>query len=65
MGLLKAVLHKERALLRPQSMQEAAMMRMKGAKDRRIQQNQKLALLLKQSLRPARQLEMRLVQLLG
>jgi len=64
-GLLKAVLHKERALLRLQSMQEAALMRMKGAKDRQIQQNRKLALLLNQSLRPARQLEMRLVQLLG
>jgi len=45
-------------------MQEAAMMRKKGAQDRRIRQSQKPALLLEQSRRLARQLEMHLVQLL-
>ena len=65
MGLLRAALHRKRVLLGAQSMQQAAMMHKKAAEEWRIKQSQKPALLLEQSLRPARQLEMRLVQLLG
>ena len=54
MGLLKALLHRKRALLGPQSMQEAAMIRKKGTEDR-----------LEQRCRLAEQQKMHLVQLLG
>ncbi len=54
MGLRKAFLHRKRALLGPQSMQEAAMIRKKGTEDR-LQQRRSLA----------RQQKMHLVQVLG
>ena len=39
MRLRKAGLHRKRALLQPQTMQQAAAMRKRGAEDRRIKQN--------------------------
>ncbi len=64
MGLGKAALHRKRVLLRFQTMQETAMMCKKGAENLRIRQSQKPAMLPEQSRRPARQLEMHLMQLL-